>query len=162
MSEVTCSRCGKTKPTTDFCISRRNANGRQGACRACCREFEQRPYVKARRKKQRAAWYEENRKFESRKEADANARIKLECLSWYSKFESPVCNHPDCLVCDIDMLTIDHVNGGGMDHRRLIGARTIYRWLIKNGFPEGFQVLCMNHNFKKGLEERRIKRPCGV
>ena len=51
-------------------------------------------------------------------------------------------------------LSIDHVNGGGSKHlgtngRRLLGS-FLYRWLIKNGFPEDFQTLCINCNFSKG------------
>lgn len=46
-------------------------------------------------------------------------------------------------------LTIDHVDGGGGEHRKKIGAR-IYDWLIKNGFPAGFRVLCYNCNCARG------------
>ncbi len=52
-------------------------------------------------------------------------------------------------------LTIDHVNNDGAAHRRSMpdgrystGER-MYRWLRDNGFPEGFQTLCMNCNLGK-------------
>jgi hypothetical protein len=61
---------------------------------------------------------------------------------------------PACSCCGEkhdEFLTIDHINGGGTDHRRMIGGgRLIYNWLVKNDFPPGFQVLCMNCNFAKG------------
>ena len=59
------------------------------------------------------------------------------------------------------MLTIDHVNNDGSKHRREIGklykypdgrralVTDIYGWLEKNGFPDGFQVLCYNCNISK-------------
>jgi hypothetical protein len=55
-----------------------------------------------------------------------------------------------CLGCKEDVfefLTIDHINGGGGRHRAEVGSgNRFYRWLIKNGFPEGFRTLCYNCN----------------
>jgi hypothetical protein len=62
---------------------------------------------------------------------------------------------PTCSCCGEkhdEFLSIDHINGDGADYRR-VGIKsgyTTYRWLIKNNFPPGFQVLCMNCNFAKG------------
>lgn len=62
-------------------------------------------------------------------------------------------NH--CACCGLDdwrFLTIDHVGGQGNKHRRetfngkLVGGITFYRWLRKNNYPEGFQLLCYNCN----------------
>jgi hypothetical protein len=44
-----------------------------------------------------------------------------------------------------EFLQIDHINGGGTEHRKQIGSG-IYRWLRKNQWPEGFRVLCANCN----------------
>lgn len=56
-----------------------------------------------------------------------------------------------CMLCGHDRLTslsIDHINGGGCRHRRELGpGNTFYRWLIKNGYPEGFRTLCLNCQF---------------
>jgi hypothetical protein len=78
---------------------------------------------------------------------------------------------PSCACCGEtipDFLTIDHVNEDGAAHRKKVakdGKRrkstgwkppgngvgvSIYRWLKKNGYPPGFQVLCMSCNFAKG------------
>jgi hypothetical protein len=60
-----------------------------------------------------------------------------------------------CAICnerDIDVLTIDHINGGGNQHRIQV-ARHICAFLIKNNFPDGYRILCMNCNIK----EARIK-----
>ena len=50
-------------------------------------------------------------------------------------------------------LCIDHINGGGNTHRRsLQNGRTggsINHWLKRQGWPEGFQVLCRNCNWAK-------------
>ena len=54
-----------------------------------------------------------------------------------------------CGVSDLQLLTIDHIDGGGAHHRRAIGEGRIYYWLRANGFPSGFQVLCWNCNVGK-------------
>ncbi len=60
------------------------------------------------------------------------------------------CSCPGCDVTEKDFLTIDHVDGGGLKHRRVIGVSNLYRWLRRNNFPPGFQVLCFNCNQSKG------------
>ena len=50
-------------------------------------------------------------------------------------------------------LSLDHMNNDGASHRRQVRGHnggTVYAWLVKNGFPEGFQILCYNCNFAKG------------
>lgn len=52
-----------------------------------------------------------------------------------------------------------HVNGGGNAHRQQImasqntgragGGPHLYRWLRRQGYPGGFQVLCANCNMAK-------------
>lgn len=59
-----------------------------------------------------------------------------------------------CEIDDIDVLTIDHINNDGHKHRELVGVK-MYRWLVQNNFPEGFQVLCANCNLKKEIVRKR-------
>lgn len=61
-----------------------------------------------------------------------------------------------CACCGTtDRLTIDHVNGDGWQHRQElfgrqnVGGAMLYRWLVAQDFPEGFQVLCMPCNVSK-------------
>ena len=61
-----------------------------------------------------------------------------------------------CSCCGehrVEFLTIDHINGGGHQHRESLKkkGKNFLFWLINNNFPEGYQVLCMNCNFSKGL-----------
>lgn len=58
-----------------------------------------------------------------------------------------------CCCCGearYEFLAIDHLEGGGNQHRKQIGNK-IYRWLRRNNLPEGFQVLCHNCNMAKGF-----------
>jgi hypothetical protein len=70
-------------------------------------------------------------------------RVKLQVLNHYGT----VCSC--CGNSDIEVLTVDHVHGGGTGHYKEIGQSRLYRWLISNNFPAGFQILCMNCNYGK-------------
>lgn len=51
-----------------------------------------------------------------------------------------------------EFLAIDHLNGCSKELRKIQGGGTsLYRWLKRNGFPDGYQVLCHNCNMAKGL-----------
>lgn len=76
-------------------------------------------------------------------------KLKAEVLGHYGGI---------CTCCgeiELMFLTIDHVNGDGAEHRRTVGDGTgfcgaeMYRWLRRNGYPDGFQVLCANCNCGK-------------
>lgn len=62
----------------------------------------------------------------------------------------------NCSCCgesEFDFLTIDHINGKSTDVRGGASPRCgypLYRWLVRNEFPQGYQVLCMNCNVSKG------------
>ncbi len=60
-----------------------------------------------------------------------------------------------CACCgetQFEFLSIDHINGGGTQHRikEKIRGTGMIDWLIRKGLPEGFQVLCHNCNQAKG------------
>ena len=66
-----------------------------------------------------------------------------------------------CAMCGLaamNNLTIDHVNGGGTEHRKEIGCE-LYKWLIDNNFPDGYQVLCFACNLKKGTSTSCSTQP---
>ena len=56
-----------------------------------------------------------------------------------------------CECCGNDYLphlTIDHVNGGGTQHRKKETQVSLYRRLRREGFPRGeYRVLCWNCNW---------------
>lgn len=60
-----------------------------------------------------------------------------------------------CAICgekDITKLSIDHINGGGYrqaKYDKIVGS-SLYSWLRRNLYPEGYQVLCMTCNMGKG------------
>lgn len=70
------------------------------------------------------------------------------------------CNGPiECIDCGYTeqlALTVDHIYGNGKKHAKARGVVNVYRWLINNNFPEGYQILCYNCNvIKYKTEELR-------
>lgn len=49
-------------------------------------------------------------------------------------------------------LTIDHINNDGASHRKSgVTTSALATWIIKNGFPKEFQILCYNCNIAKSI-----------
>ena len=66
-------------------------------------------------------------------------KIKKQVLTYYGNGEL------NCVFCHdtrIYTLTIDHINSGGKQHRKIIHPKNIYNWLKKNKFPSGFRTIC--------------------
>ena len=62
---------------------------------------------------------------------------------------------PRCACCGEDqfsLLSIDHISGSGNEERKRLfrnkyqSGHDMYRYLIRNGFPDGYQVLCYSCN----------------
>ena len=94
--------------------------------------------------------YHENwRKLHSKEIREQRIKLKLEIFVHYGG------NPPQCACCGerhIEFLTIDHINNDGAKHRKETGnGDRFYRWLVKNNFPDGLQVLCWNCNCGKRI-----------
>ncbi len=93
------------------------------------------------------AWYVKNKNRVNQIKRERRYGLKLQILAAYGGAK--------CVCCGetvISFLSIDHINGGGNQHRKKLGGGwNFYRWLIKNNYPTGYQVLCMNCNFGKRM-----------
>lgn len=82
-------------------------------------------------------------------------QISVNAASWYSRTKLEVITYYGgvCECCgesNIKFLTMDHIDESGAEHRRIDrSAITLYRWLKRHNFPNGFQVLCFNCNCGK-------------
>jgi len=157
MNEKQCSKCRAVKPIGEFSPYPRNRTGLSSRCKACNVQSTL-DYVARNResvaKKQRE-WRLRNR---DRLLARARSQVadrKRQIMTAYG-------GH--CTCCgetEIAFLAIDHIDGDGAARRKNGEhgqGHKFYRWLIANGFPSGFQVLCFNCNFAKsngGCPHRR-------
>lgn len=62
-----------------------------------------------------------------------------------------------CCLCGEDRigaLNLDHIAGGGSQHRKAINkkARDFYAWIIAQSYPTGYRVLCSNCNWCEYLK----------
>jgi hypothetical protein len=90
--------------------------------------------------------------------------LKIEVLTQYSPNKVLGCCWMDCNIHDVDMLSLDHIENNGAKERREQygdnkgfsgGSTRVYSRVKREGFPEGFQTLCMNHQWKKEIERLR-------
>jgi hypothetical protein len=107
---------------------------------------------------ERAEWIRQNRakinaattKWRAKRREHINAYNR----EWNLRRRKEVLDHygSKCACCGescYEFLTIDHINNDGKEHRKLIGQQHLYHWLRKNGYPDGFQILCWNCNSAK-------------
>jgi hypothetical protein len=152
MTTKPCQRCGRDKPLGDFYRRRDYADGHGNICKECDRA------------RALAAYHAKSDGPDLQRErywthpAEARKRVARQ----HEVIRKAVFDHYgwSCACCgSTERPSIDHVNGDGGEHRRQLGGKTrspllVYRWLIKNGFPEGFQTLCMPCNRSKGRRDR--------
>lgn len=150
----TCNKCKITKDLTNFYYSpkSRYADGYHTWCKDCMKELAKKWHAKNSR---RLTEYHKDRYYKNKavilaKQKEKNFSTKLSVFTHYSG------GKPFCACCGetaIEFLTIDHIGGGGNNHRKEIGSSggySLYRWIIKHNYPDNFRVLCMNCNHSFG------------
>jgi hypothetical protein len=85
-----------------------------------------------------------------RQQQQARRCLRLAVLTHYSA-GTPV--WACCGEAHWEFLALDHINGGGWQQRRTLGlsSERMYRWIQKQGYPDGFRVLCHNCNMARGF-----------
>lgn len=150
----TCQRCGQPYSPT---------SGPQKYCASC------RPTIRSGYNKDWRTKHPEQRRLIDKRvmarKPEYYRALKRYCHHrWQEELRRRVFGHYSnqtfkCACCgesEQDFLVIDHTNGRGNEHRRAIfggiagGGQRMHRWLVKEGFPEGFQLLCANCNTSKG------------
>lgn len=110
---------------------------RQQICKKCRYEKHVKPW------RDRSGWHGKHRDWVNRN----SRRLKKEALDHYGGKCSCCGESEEAFLC------LDHVNGGGNEHRKELKQkyRTIWEWLKAEDYPGGFQVLCANCNMAKSL-----------
>lgn len=146
-----CSRCGVLKSIDRYKLNRSEPGGRSRRCRDCFAAYRrtrrQDPAVRARQRAARRRWYARHRLRQNARQKAARERLRTEVLLAYG-------HRCDCCAeAAREFLGVDHVRGGGRQHRKRLrlGGR-FYDWLKRQGFPrDEFRLLCHNCNVAKGL-----------
>lgn len=132
-----CSKCGKVKPLSEF-YGRgdgQGGDGRKSACASCECE-RRRAYVAA----NHASVLEADRVRALEKRRRTRAKV-FDHYGWW------------CACCGSpENLCVDHVLGDGRQQRGrdyYASGDAVFRWLIRNHFPPGYQTLCRPCNISK-------------
>ena len=133
-----CQRCKKKKPLSEFYKRSDRPDGHTYTCKLCAKQHGLKRWrVLTRAEKLEHNAYQRRWRVKQRKKVLVAYGSKCEC----------------CGETNSEFLTIDHINGGGTQHRKSIGGggTPFFAWLIKQGFPKDeFRLLCMNCNFSMG------------
>ena len=139
-----CTNCGfmahNESELVLFIKRKQSKYGRSNLCKWCANTRVAKSQIRQ-RARDPVAWAKRKRR-DTRK---AHRRRRMEVIDHYGG---------KCACCsetELKFLGMDHVNGGGNEHRRQMKSQNIYVWLKKNNWPDEFQVLCHNCNLSKGF-----------
>lgn len=121
----TCTKCKEFYPRSGFYKQSDHKDGMQSHCKQC---HGDRP--------------SEVERGYSKKRKQHRDQLRAKALEYYGG----ICNC--CRESEPVFLAIDHLDGSGGSHRKLI-SNHIFRWLKNNDYPTGFQILCHNCNWAK-------------
>lgn len=141
-----CKTCQEVKPVEQYHKQVNSPDGYSYNCKTCASQYGKRhhrdnpDYYIQRRK----AYYEANRETIRESFAAKHKARKIRVLLAYGGV---------CVCCgerNLGLLTLDHKNGDGAEHRRKLGhgkvTTRIYGWAEANDFPDVLQVMCWNCN----------------
>jgi len=145
----TCATCSLEKPISDFYL----VKGRpRKHCKECTKQhmrnkhhthYKHIPEFRERVRRYGREHHHLNKEANNKRISENHRKERNLCIQHYG---------PDCKCCGesrYEFLAIDHINGGGRKHRKVIGGK-LARWLVRNGLPEGFRILCHNCNMALG------------
>ena len=151
LAEKRCARCQQTKQIEQFGRVRRYPDGREKWCRVCNAAYDRTrlrgPNVRARQRETHRRWYVRHRERVLAQTKALNERLRTEVLTAYGA---------RCTCCGEttrEFLLVDHVSGGGRQHRLTTTGqgRSFYLWLKRQGFPTDlFRLPCHNCNIARG------------
>jgi len=79
--------------------------------------------------------------------------LRFKIIKHYSKGKMCCAQCGEKKIC---VLHLDLIKGRGLQYRLKMGCDSsisFFRWIVKNNFPSGFQILCVNCNLVKRYEE---------
>ena len=96
---------------------------------------------------QKKKYYAENKDKINKANGEAHRRRRMRCIEYYSGGAN------SCECCGeshLEFLAVDHIGGGGREHKRRERITGMYEYLIRHGFPDGYRILCHNCNMALG------------
>lgn len=120
-----------------------------------------REHFRAQRRARFATFTEEQREQTREWKRQSTARHRESIAAWQAaryrrlRAQALAAYGNVCVCCgeaQYAFLALDHIGGGGRVHRKSVGnGASFFRWLEREGYPEGFRVLCHNCNMAIGF-----------
>lgn len=138
-----CKTCGAEKPLTEFYL---HSNGvhRMGTCKVCA--------IAKNKARRNGSGRAKVLAMDSAALRLLRKRIRDQVFAAYGGYKCVCCGESEPRF-----LTLDHINNdGGKFRKESLGKRTAagyhtYRWLLRNGCPPDVQVMCMNCQHGKAM-----------
>lgn len=127
-----CTKCKEVREESEFYRSKASKDGFTYVCKSCCLDYARLPHVL------------EKKKLRHRMQAPL---LRDAAIKHYGGYKCACCGETEP-----KFLSIDHVNNDGGLCRRT-RKYSLYKWLKKNNYPPGLQVLCMNCNWGKMMNK---------
>lgn len=141
--EKRCIRCKASKPLTEFYKDKLRKDGLRQYCKSC-EAIMSKGY--------------RTKNIEGYKAYCRGSKLKRKILV-LTHYGNGKLACVRCGYSDVRALTIDHIWGGGRNHAKEIGSGgSLYGWLKKNNFPNGFQTLCANCQLLKREENNENRK----
>lgn len=147
-----CKSCGEEKLLEEFPKHRRCKDGYYNFCKFCTNErlrISRNKNLEENRARSRK-WQKDNPEWRRGYVNQAYRKLKDKIIANYGG---------KCSICgfsDSRALCIDHVNGNGLKERKRISAMGMMREIVKNNYPDKYQILCANCNQIKAIEKGEI------
>lgn len=140
-----CIKCNAVLTTENW--GKANRRLHTHICRRC---YNKRASVGYYTKRKNLKWVWQSRQ----KQRESRHTRKFQVLAHYGNN-----GVPQCMCCgekEFQFLSIDHIVPirRKRENRSSSTGDKLYLWLIRNGYPKGFQTLCMNCNWAKGFYGR--------
>ena len=131
-----CKTCGEVKPASEYYLHS-SKKYLLRSCKTCV----------IKKSRDRRTGPDRDRVLAMENESSRKKRIEIrdKVFAAYGGYKCVCCGETEPTF-----LTLDHINNDGGEFRRKeLGRRTMagyhtYRWLIRNGYPDTVQVMCMN------------------
>lgn len=152
-----CTKCGETKESE---FSPTAIKWHRKRCKTCLANAHHEYY---KMHKQKYLIYNRTRYLRYHNEPEFKARRNAQNEKSYTRIREKVLSHYsegkiECAICgfnDIRALCLDHIIAVGMTNSHKKAGKAFLRFIIRNNYPRGFQVLCANCNMIKEYIRRK-------
>ncbi len=155
----TCSKCHKSKEVCEFSARSDQPGKFFSHCKKCRRiQYKKAGYSEKRKKKYNSD-EEYRKKVQARNRlyhrTDSKKRNAAARLLHQDKRKEVIDKYGGecacCSISDYEFLAIDHVMGGGYEHRKTVGSAQLVRDLLsKDNIDPDYRLLCHNCNSSFG------------